>query len=414
MTDRRLEDLLRELAPQVLAAMLRRHAAGAGFDVCEDATQEALLAAATQWPAQGVPDNPRNWLVAVAGRRVIDEMRSENARRRREDAVHAGHPPAEMVAAAADAARAYDVDDSLRLLFLCAHPDLPEPGRVALTLRAVGGLTTAQIAAAHLVPEATMAQRISRAKQKLAGRRFELPAEADHRERLGTVLAVLYLVFNEGYSTSHGNALTAVDLSDEAIRLTRMLHTLLPSDPEVTGLLALMLLTDARRPARTGDDGEFVPLEEQDRTRWDRGRIAEGTALLDATFDRGSVGPYAVQAAIAALHDAADSTDVTDWPQILGLYAVLERIAPGPVVSLNKVVAVAQVRGERAALELLDTVAADPRLAGSHRPAAIRAHLLDRLGDPAAADAYRSAARGAGNLRERQYLLLKAAQVGRS
>jgi len=298
-----VEGLLRELAPQVLTALVRRYGQ---FHLCEDASQEALLAAAQQWPSGGLPDNPRGWLITVASRRLVDQVRSEQSRQAREELVAVATPPAELLGPPADAEPA-DRDDSLALLFGCCHPDLSSPSQIALTLRAVGGLSTAQIAAAFGVPEATMAQRISRAKQTISGAGFDfsLPSGAERTERLRAVLHVLYLVFNEGYTASEGDALTVPALSEEAIRLTRWLHRLLPDDGEVAGLLALMLLTDARRPARTLPDGSLVPLAEQDRQKWDQAKIAEGTALISAALPRGEVGPYQLQAAIAAVHDEA-------------------------------------------------------------------------------------------------------------
>ncbi|HMH89748.1 MAG TPA: DUF6596 domain-containing protein, partial [Streptosporangiaceae bacterium] len=323
-----VEGLLRELAPQVLTALVRRNGQ---FHLCEDASQEALLAAAQQWPSGGLPDNPRGWLITVASRRLTDQVRSEQSRRAREEQVAVATPPSELLGPPADAEHA-DRDDSLALLFGCCHPDLSSPSQIALTLRAVGGLSTAQIAAAFGVPEATMAQRISRAKQTVAGAGFDvsLPSGAERTERLRAVLHVLYLVFNEGYTASEGDTLTVPALSQEAIRLTRWLHRLLPGDGEVAGLLALMLLTDARRPARTLPDGSLVPLTEQDREQWDRVMIAEGTTLISAVLPRGEVGPYQLQAAIAAVHDEATTMADTDWPQILGLYDLLELAAPNP------------------------------------------------------------------------------------
>ena len=409
--DRRTEDLLRELAPQVLGALTRRHGA---FDLCEDAVQEALLAAAVQWPDGGVPDNPRGWLVTVASRRLVDEVRSEHARRRREDRVALATPQAGLVGPPADSAPAADRDDSLALLFLCCHPALSRPSRIALTLRAVGGLTTAQIASAFLVPEATMAQRISRAKQTLRadGTGLRMPAPAERAQRLAEVLHVLYLVFNEGYTATDGDELTVPALSGEAIRLTRLLRRLLPDDCEVAGLLALMLLTEARRPARTGPGGELVPLAEQDRGRWDGALVAEGVALVGAALPQGRVGPYQLQAAIAAVHDEAGHVDDTDWPQILALYGLLELAAPGPVVTLNRAVAVAMVHGPAAGLEVLAALDADKRVNGHHRLFATRARLRELLGDRrAAADAYREAARRATSLPERRHLTLRAAEL---
>ncbi|MGW2631612.1 RNA polymerase sigma factor [Streptomyces chattanoogensis] len=406
-----VEDLLRELAPQVLGALVRRYGV---FDMCEDAVQEALLAAVLQWPEEGVPDSPRGWLVTVASRRLVDQVRSEAARRRREDALASATPQSALLAHAADDRPATDRDDSLALLFLCCHPALSAPSRIALTLCAVGGLTTAQIAAAFLVPEATMAQRISRAKQsiKASGAALSPPEGAERAERLAEVRHVLYLVFNEGYTTTDGTGLTAPELSTEGIRLTRLLHRLVPDDAETAGLLALMLLTDARRPARTGPGGELVPLAEQDRSRWDHGLIAEGVDLISRTLPRGQVGPYQLQAAIAAVHDEADHADATDWPQILALYDLLERFGPHPMVSLNRAVAVAMVHGPAAALDLVATLDADKRIARHHRLFATRAHLLELLSEQqAAADAYREAARRTTSAPERRHLTGRARRL---
>ncbi|MEU2115271.1 DUF6596 domain-containing protein [Streptomyces sp. NPDC016459] len=406
-----VEDLLRTHAPQVLGTLVRRYG---DFDLCEDAVQEALIAAAAQWPEQGVPTNPRGWLVTVAGRRYVDLVRSEAARRRREDTVALATPDSALLAPAADDAPGTDRDDSLPLLFLCCHPDLSPPSRIALTLRAVGGLTTAQIAAAFLVPEATMAQRISRAKQtiKAAGGSLALPEGEDRAARLAEVRHVLYLVFNEGYTASAGDELTAPELSTEAIRLARLLHRLLPEDPETAGLLALMLLTDARRPARTGPHGELVPLAEQDRGRWDAGLVAEGVGLLSRTLPRGRVGPYQLQAAIAAVHDEAESAEATDWRQILALYELLELTGPNPMVTLNRAVAVAMVHGPGAGLALLDELTKDRRTARHHRLLAARAHLLELLGDKEAASAaYREAARRTTSAPERRHLTERARRL---
>ncbi|MEU2626197.1 DUF6596 domain-containing protein [Kitasatospora sp. NPDC007106] len=406
MTDRPVvEDLLRSLAPQVLGVLTRRWG---DFCACEDAVQEALIAAARHWPAEGVPDNPRGWLLRTAERRRTDLMRSEAARRRRE----------ERVAREPAAAQAPAADDSLALLFMCCHPALTPASAIALTLRAVGGLTTAQIAAAHLVPEATMAQRISRAKQRLKGSStvFDVPEPGapDRPERLRRVLHVLYLMFNEGYTTSGGPVLHRADLSGEAVRLARELHRSLPADGETTGLLALMLLTEARRPARTGPHGELVPLDRQDRTRWDRDLIAEGTALLRSSFaHRGRPGEYRLLAAVAAVHDAAARAEDTDWPQILGLYGLLEQVAGSPLVTLNRAVALAMVNGPAAALELIDGLDAEGGpLAGHHRVHAVRAHLLETAGDTAGAlDSYRTAAARTTSMPERRYLTARAAQL---
>ncbi|MEU3605328.1 DUF6596 domain-containing protein [Streptomyces sp. NPDC035033] len=406
-----VEELLRASAPRVLGALVRRHG---DFYGCEDAVQEALIAAARQWPEQGVPERPGSWLLAVAQRRYVDQVRSEAARRRREDALALAIPAAELLAPAADEA-GEEADDSLALLFLCCHRDLSPPSRIALTLRAVGGLTTAQIAAAFLVPEATMAQRISRAKQtvRAAGDVLALPEGEDRTARLAEVRHVLYLVFNEGYTASGGEELTAPELSAEAIRLARLLHRLVPEDAETAGLLALMLLTDARRPARTGPHGELVPLAEQDRSRWDAALAAEGIALISRTLPRGRVGPYQIQAAIAAVHDEAESAEATDWPQILALYELLERTGPNPMVTLNRAVAVAMVHGPGAGLALLDVLAADKRLARHHRLLATRAHLLELSGAPeAAATAYREAARRTTSAPERRHLTERARRLG--
>jgi RNA polymerase sigma factor (sigma-70 family) len=405
-----LEDLLRELAPQVLAALVRRYGQ---FHLCEDASQEALLAAALQWPADGIPDNPRGWLITVAARRLLDQVRSERSRRNREELIAVATPQSELLGPPSDA-EPTDRDDSLALLFGCCHPQLTPPSQIALTLRAVGGLRTAQIAAAFGVPEATMAQRISRAKQtiKEAGSDFSLPAGAARTERLRAVLHVLYLVFNEGYTASDGDELTVPALSREAIRLTRWLHRLLPDDSEVTGLLALMLLTDARRAARTLPDGSLVPLGEQDRQKWDREQIGEGTALISAALPSGEPGSYQLQAAIAAVHDEAATMADTDWPQILSLYDLLELLAPNPFTTLNRAVAVAMVHGPDAGLRILDELAADPRMARHHRLFAARGHLRELAGDRrAAAEDYRQAARRATSLPERRYLAVQAARL---
>ena len=405
-TDPTIEDLLRELAPQVLGTLVRRHGQ---FDACEDAVQEALLAAGLQWVEDGVPDNPRSWLVTVASRRLVDEWRSESARRRREEATAAMEVPIQE--------ELPDRDDTLTLLFLCCHPALPVPSQLALTLRAVGGLTTAEIAKAFLVPEATMAQRISRAKQRIrdAGARFVLPPEHERVDRLRVVLHVLYLVFNEGYAATAGPGVYRADLTTEAIRLTRLLHRMLPGDGEVAGLLALMLLTDARRAARSDEDGSLVPLAEQRRELWDAAQIEEGVTLITETLGTTPVGPYQLQAAIAAVHDEAATAEATDWPQILALYEVLERVSPGPVVTLNRAVAVAMVHGPRAGLTLLGTVDADDRMTHTHRLDAVRGHLLELAGDIVAArESYRRAATRTASVPERRYLALQAARLRRT
>ena len=406
------EHLLRELAPQVLAATVRRFG---DFAAAEDAVQEALLAAAVQWPEEGVPDNPRGWLIRVAGRRMTDHLRAELARRRRQAVVVLEAPPDEQVAPAPDGGDHVERDDTLILLFMCCHPALTRPSAIALTLRAVGGLTTAEIANAFLVPEATMGQRISRAKQSIrkSGVGFRMPTADERAERLSAVLHVLYLIFNEGYASSTGESLQRADLANEAIRLARAVHRLLPGDGEVAGLLALMLLTDARRRARTGAGGELIPLAEQDRTLWDREAIAEGVALVTATLSRGAIGAYQLQAAIAAVHDEAARTEDTDWPQILALYGLLERMSDNPMVTLNRAIAFAMVHGPEAGLERLKVLDADARLADHHRLAAVRAHLLEMAGDHQAAIAhYRKAARRTSSLPERNYLIMKAGRLG--
>ncbi|MFL6073724.1 MAG: RNA polymerase sigma factor [Mycobacteriales bacterium] len=398
-----VEGLFRALAPEVLGVLVRRYG---GFDTCEDAVQEALLAAATQWPADGVPANPKGWLITVASRRWIELWRNESARRRREEAA------ALMAAPEPDPAPAED--DTLTLLMLCCHPSLTTVSQVALTLRAVGGLTTQEIARALLVPEATVGQRISRAKQRIrtSGAEFRLPPPAERSARTAAVLHVLYLVFNEGYTASSVPSLLRVELTAEAIRLARQLRARLPDDGEVAGLLALMLLTDARRAARTRPDGALVPLAEQDRSRWDRAAIAEGVALVDEALTGAPVGPYQLQAAIAAVHDEAARAEDTDWRQILGLYELLNRVAPGPMVTLNTIVALAMVDGPEAGLRELTTAATDPALADHHRTEAVRAHLLELAGDRAAAgDCYRLAARRTLSIPEQRYLESRAAAL---
>ncbi|MEV8609315.1 DUF6596 domain-containing protein [Amycolatopsis sp. NPDC051373] len=399
MTADRIEDLLRTLAPQVLGVLARRFG---DFDAAEDAVQEALLAAALHWPDDGVPDNPRGWLIQAAARRLTDAYRSDEARARRELAVFAEPAGAEVP----------DEDDTLTLLFLCCHPSLTSASAIALTLRAVGGLTTAEIAGAFLVPEATMAQRISRAKGKIktSGVPFRLPAGDERATRLKSVLHVLYLVFNEGYTSSAGASLHRAELSGEAIRLARLLHRVLPEDGEVTGLLALMLLTDARRPARTGPDGDLVPLEDQDRSLWDRSLIREGVSLATAALSDGPAGEYGLQAAIAASYDIALRAQDTDWPRILALYLRLETLGDNPMVTLNRAIATAMVHGPTTGLDLLATL--DEQLAGHYRLDAVRAHLLERAGETAAAiGCYEAAAARTTNAPERRYLTVRAARL---
>jgi RNA polymerase sigma factor (sigma-70 family) len=402
VTGGRIEDLLRACAPRVLAALVRRHGQ---FDVCEDAVQEALLAAVRQWPVGGIPERPHAWLLTVAGRTLVDRWRADSARRRREAA--AALDPT-------DHAPGADRDDTLALVFLCCHPVLTPASQLALTLRAVGGLTTAEVAAALLVPEATVGKRISRAKHAIrsAGATFELPAEPQRAQRLGVVLQVLYLVFNEGYTASAGPALQRPDLTAEAIRLARLLRGLLAAECEVAGLLALMLLTDARRAARAGAGGSLVPLEEQRRELWDATAIAEGLAILTRTLGTGPIGPYQLQAAIAALHDEASTAEETDWPQILALYDVLTRIAPGPIVTLSRAVALARVHGPRSGLALLGSLDTDERMTHHHRLEAVRAHLLEQAGDlEAARESYLRAVTLTASLPEQRYLTHRAARL---
>ncbi len=405
-----VEDLLRRLAPQVLGAVVRRYG---HFDTAEDAVQEALLAAAMQWPADGIPEYPRGWLITAASRRLTDLLRSEQARQRREDRVAQWRLPDHWLQAGAESPAA-DSDDTLILLFMCCHPALSAASQIALTLRAVGGLATAEIARAFLVPEPTMTRRISRAKQQIRDSRvpFALPPGPEQAERLAAVLHVLYLIFNEGYVSTSGPRLQRTELAAEAIRLARMVHRLLPGDGEVAGLLALMLLTDARRAARTGPHGELVPMAEQDRSRWDAALITEGVALVTGALPRGPTGPYQLQAAIAAIHDEAPTAEATDWPQITALYELLMRMSDNPVVALSHAVAVAMARGPRAGLALTEKLAADQRMAADHRLDAVRAHLLEMVGDRVAArDAYLAAARRTANLPQQRYLHARAARL---
>ncbi len=405
------EQLLRELGPLVLGVITRRFR---DFGAAEDAVQEALIAAAAQWPRDGMPLDPRAWLIRVASRRLTDQVRAETARRLREELVVSLVPPEEQLALPPDAEDPSAEDDTLTLLFMCCHPALSTSSAIALTLRAVGGLTTAEIARAFLVPEATMAQRISRAKQSIAesGLRFELPSAEERDARLDAVLHVLYLIFNEGYTASSGEELHRSDLSHEAIRLARLLHSLVPASTEAAGLLALMLLTDARRAARSGPSGELIPLDQQDRALWDRARIDEGLALLNVTLALGAIGEYQLQAAIAALHDDAPSAEATDWPEILALYGLLQRMSDNPMVDLNHAIALAMVEGPAAGLARLEQLSRDPRLAGHHRFDAARAHLLERSGDRAAAVThYLRAAERTASMPERNYLMTHAARL---
>ena len=405
-----VEDLLRELAPQVLGALLRRHQA---LDLCEDAVQEALMAAATSWPTAGTPGNPRAWLITVATRRLIDEVRNESSRRQREDRLVFGSPPAEL-SRLPDDEHDHDRDDTLLLLLLCCHPALTSPSQIALTLKAVGGLTTAEIASAFFVPEATMAQRVSRAKQRIreAGATFSMPPPDEIDGRLRAVLHVLYLIFNEGYTTSSGAEINRTDLTREAIRLTRQLHRVRPGDGEVQGLLALMLLTEARQPARVDEFGELVSLADQDRSLWDRDLIGEGVALVTSALARGPVGAYQLQAAIAAVHSEAPSAAETDWAEVLALYELLDRVAPNPMATLNRALAVAMVHGPDAGLSLLASLDEDARVARHHRLYAMRGHLLEMGGSMAAArGAFAEAARRTASAPEKRYLLRRAQAV---
>jgi len=409
--DATAEHLLRDLAPQVLGAVVRRFH---DFASAEDAVQEAMIAAFMQWPKEGIPENPRGWLIQVASRRMTDHFRSELARQQRETAVAT---EVDAVAPAIDLEADMDPDDTLILLFMCCHSALTSSSAIALTLRAVGGLTTAEIANAFLVPEATMAQRISRAKQSIKASHvpFSMPTLQERTERLHAVLHVLYLIFNEGYTSSVGPQLQRLDLAREAIRLTRCVRTLLPDDAEASGLLALMLLTDARRAARTGPDEELIPLTKQDRSLWDQAEISEGIALLTAALAKGSVGAYQLQAAVAAVHDEAARAEDTDWPQILALYELLKRMTANPMVTLNHAIAAAMVHGPSHGLELLRALETDERLAGHYRLDAVRAHLLEMAGQhDAAITRYRIAAGRTTSIPERNYLMTQAARLGES
>jgi RNA polymerase sigma factor (sigma-70 family) len=402
------EQLLRELAPQVLGAVARRFR---DFVSAEDAVQEAMIAAFTQWPEEGIPENPRGWLIQVASRRMTDHVRSEIARREREAAVA---QEAEIVVPTVDIESDMDPDDTLILLFMCCHPALTPSSAIALTLRAVGGLTTAEIANAFLVPEATMAQRISRAKQSIQDSDvpFRLPSPQERTQRLPAVLHVLYLIFNEGYASSIGAHLQRLDLAREAIRLTRYTKKLIPDNAEVAGLLALMLLTDARRAARTGPSEELIPLDKQDRTLWDQAEISEGVGLVTEALSKEAVGMYQLQAAIAAVHDEAPRAEDTDWPQILALYELLKRASPSPMVTLNHAIAAAMVHGPAKGLELLQVLDKDHRLAAHYRLDAVRGHLFEMVGDyKSAIQHYRVAAARTTSIPEQNYLLTQAARL---
>ena len=407
-----LGHLLRDLAPRVRGAVTRRHG---DFADAEDAVQDALLAAATQWPAAGVPDNPRGWLYHVAMRRLMDQARSDVSRREREQSV-VRESPDDTASPADDMSNdlSIDGDDTLLLLFMCCHSSLTAASAIALTLRAVGGLATREIASAFLVPEATMAQRISRAKQmiKAAAIPFAKPGVAERAARLQSVLRVLYLIFNEGYASTEGAEFVRTDLSNEAIRLVRTLYLAHTDIAEIGGLLALMLLTDARRAARTGPAGELIPLDEQDRSRWDQSRIAEGVALISSVLSKGMVGPYQVQAAIAAIHDEAETVDDTDWPQILAFYQLLERMTDNPMVSLNRAIAAAMVHGPVVGLAQLDALAEDSRIMTHYRLDAARAHLYEKSGDAErAVTHFTAAAERTASMPERNYMLAKVARL---
>src|SRR3984957_13036684 len=410
MPETEVEDLLRQLGPQVLGAVVRRDG---HFDPAEDATQERLDAAAKQGPADGLPDHPRGWLITVASRSLTDLLRADQARQRREDTVARWVLPDYWLAPPADRPTG-EHDDTPILLFMCCHPALRPASQIALTLRAVGGLATAEIARAFLVPEATMTRRISRAKQQIKASAvpFRIPAAPERAGRLAAVLHVLYLIFTEGYASTSGPTLHRTELATEAIRLTRLVHRLLPEDGEVTGLLALMLLTDARRQARTGPGGELIPMAEQDRNLWNAAQITEGVALVTAALARGPAGPYQLQAAIAAVHDEAPAAEGTDWPQIVALYELLMQLSDNPVVRLNHAVAVAMARGPREGLELLAGLGGGERVTGDHRLPAVRAHLLEMAGQPdAARAAYLAAAARTSNLPQQRYLRARAARL---
>lgn len=410
MSASELEDVWRRELPHVLRALLRRHG---DFGQCEDAAQEALEAASRQWPRDGEPADPRGWLVRVASRRLIDRIRSDRARAAREAAEAAEWPRDALVAPSA-AADAPDTDDSMQLLLLCCHPALTRASQVALTLRAVAGLSTGQIAAAFLVPETTMAQRVSRAKATLraAGTRFETPDAAELPSRVAAVLDVLYLVFNEGYTRSEGTQLVDASLADEAIHLTRQLHRALPDHDEVAGALALMLLIHARTRARTDESGDLVPLADQDRRLWDAELIAEGVRILEEVLPHGHVGAHQLQASIAAVHAEARTPDETDWLQITMLYQMLEHTAPQPTVTLNRAVAVGMAFGPERGLEVVDPLLDDPSMRRHHRTHAVRAHLLEMAGRrDEAMEAYTRATRLTASIPEQRYLNARRAAI---
>lgn len=398
-----MQDAWRRESPHVLAALLRRHG---DLGDCEDAAQEAAEAATVQWVRDGVPANPRGWLIAVASRRLIDRVRADRARAGREEAVAAAQPSDAYSVPAVDQVATDDSDDMLRMLVLCCHPSLSRSSQVALTLHAVGGLGTGEIAAAYLVPQRTMTQRLARARSTLrsAGAVFELPSPSELPARIASVLDVCYLLFTEGHTRSAGGALVDWSLTEEAIRLTRQLHSAIPDHDEVAGALALMLLTHARAATRSAD-GNLVPLAEQNRARWDRELIAEGVGLLERVLPRGHVGRFQLQAAIAAVHAEAPTWERTDWPQISILYAMLDRVAPSPVVTLNRAVAVGMAVGSQPGLDLIAPLLDNASMRRHHRTHAVRAHLLEMLGDrTAAVDSYRRAAQLATSVPEQRYL----------
>jgi RNA polymerase sigma-70 factor (ECF subfamily) len=404
-----VEAVFREERGRLLASLVRQFG---DLDLAEEVASDAVATALERWPVDGVPARPGAWLLTTARRKAVDRLRRDKAYAARlavlqADVDRGGH--------AVGPADDEDVpDERLRLFFTCCHPALPLDAQVALTLRCLAGLSTPEVARAFLVPAATMAQRIVRAKRKIKGARipFRVPEGDELLARLPGVLRIVYAIFTEGYAASGGPELVRADLADEAIRLARILHRLLPGEREVAGLLALLLLVDARREARTGPDGQLVLLDEQDRSRWDRESIEEGRRLVVAALQGGRPGPYVLQAAIAAVHDEAADVATTDWPQVVALYDVLADVAPSPVVALNRAVAVAMRDGPAAGLELLDALAADERLRGYHLLPAARADLLRRLGRrAAAAAAYREALSLVGNEPERAYLTRRLAEV---
>ncbi len=411
-----VDRLFREESGRAVATLIR---VLGDFDLAEEAVQEAFVTALETWPDRGIPDNPGAWITTTARNRAIDRLRRQRRFSDRQDALardaafEAERREAAMIASAEELTDPIP-DDQLRLIFTCCHPALPMDGRVALTLRTLGGLTTPEIARAFLVPEPTLAQRLVRAKRKIrdAGIPYRVPPAELLPERLDGVLTVLYLVFNEGYAATSGDSLVRRELCAEAIRLTRVVVELLPDAPEAAGLLALMLLHDARRDARVGDAGELVLLEAQDRTRWDAGRIAEGRQLLERALAAGAPGPYQIQAAIAALHDEASTPEATDWAQIAALYRALLRLTPSPVVELNLAVAVAMADGPAIGLAMMDGLVADGRLERYPYLHSARADMLRRLGRRSeAADAYRLALGLTTNRLERDFLERRLAEV---